>query len=108
MRSVGASSKARGSAAAGEHAGRPATHVLDWLWRGGAAALGSPGLLAGTARRDCSPGLLGAIAPGAHADLVVLGGDPRADTRALPDVRAVCRAGLRLDPVAKPSKLVGY
>ena len=79
-----------------EQAGWPATHVLEALWRGGAAALGSPGLL-------------GATAPGAHADLVVLGGDPRADIRALHDVRAVYRAGLRcLDPAAKPSKLVGY
>jgi imidazolonepropionase-like amidohydrolase len=79
-----------------EQAGWPAAHVLEALWRGGAAALGSPGLL-------------GAIAPGAHADLVVLGGDPGADIRALHDVRAVYRAGLRcLEPAVKPSKLVGY
>jgi imidazolonepropionase-like amidohydrolase len=78
-----------------EQAGWPAARVLEALWQGGAAALGSPGLL-------------GAIAPGAHADLVVLGGDPRAGIRALHDVRAVYRAGKRLDRNAKPSKLVGY
>jgi imidazolonepropionase-like amidohydrolase len=79
-----------------EQAGWPAADVLEALWRGGAAALGSPGLL-------------GAIAPGAHADLVLLGGDPRAGIRALHDVRAVYRAGRAApDPVAKPSKLVGY
>jgi imidazolonepropionase-like amidohydrolase len=71
-----------------EHAGWPAAHVLEALWKGGAAALGSPGLL-------------GAIAPGAHADLVVLGGDPRADIRALHDVRAAYRAGVQAGPGGK-------
>jgi imidazolonepropionase-like amidohydrolase len=71
-----------------EHAGWPAAQVLEALWQGGAAALGSPGLL-------------GAIAPGAHADLVVLGGDPRADIRALHDVRAVYRAGVQAGPGGK-------
>jgi imidazolonepropionase-like amidohydrolase len=68
-----------------EHAGWPAAHVLEVLWQGGAAALGSPGLL-------------GAIVPGAHADLVVLGADPRAGIRALHDVRAVYRAGVHTGP----------
>jgi len=63
-----------------ELAGWAEEHVLEALWPGGAAALGSPGLL-------------GTIAPGAHADLVVLGGDPRTSIRALRDVRAVYRAG---------------
>ena len=71
-----------------EHAGWPAAHVLEALWQGGAAALGSPGLL-------------GAIAPGAHADLAVLGGDPRVDIRALHDVRAVYRAGVQAGPGGK-------
>jgi imidazolonepropionase-like amidohydrolase len=79
MRSAGGELEGPRSAAPGEHAGWPARHVLESLWRGGAAALGSPGLL-------------GAIVPGAHADLVVLGGDPRADIRALPDVRTVYHA----------------
>lgn len=71
-----------------EHAGWAAAHVLEALWQGGAAALGSRGLL-------------GTIAPGAYADLVVLGADPRTDIRALHDVRAVYRAGLRAGPGGK-------
>jgi len=66
-----------------ELAGWPERLVLEALWAGGAAALG------------CA-GTLGVIAPGAHADLVVLGGDPRASIRALHDVRAVFLAGQRL------------
>jgi imidazolonepropionase-like amidohydrolase len=65
-----------------ELAGWPEPHVLEAIWPGGAAALGAPGML-------------GTIAPGAHADLVVPGADPRHDIRALHDVRAVYRAGRR-------------
>jgi imidazolonepropionase-like amidohydrolase len=42
-----------------------------------------------------SPGAAGIIAPGAHAGLVVLGGDPRTDIRALHDVRAAYLGGRR-------------
>jgi imidazolonepropionase-like amidohydrolase len=66
-----------------EHASWPAELVLEALWRGGAAALGSPGTL-------------GVIAPGAHADLVVLGSDPRSGIHALHDVRAVFLGGHRV------------
>ena len=38
-------------------------------------------------------GLLGTVAPGALADLVVIGGDPLADIRATREVRVVVRAG---------------
>jgi imidazolonepropionase-like amidohydrolase len=65
-----------------ELAGWPESLVLEALWQGGAAALGSPGTL-------------GVVASGAHADLVVLGGDPRAGIRALHDVRAVFLGGRR-------------
>jgi len=54
--------------------------VLDALWRGGALALGLSEEI-------------GVVAQGAQADLVVLGGDPRFDIRALHDVRAVYREG---------------
>jgi imidazolonepropionase-like amidohydrolase len=66
-----------------ELAGWPETLVLEALWQGGAAALGWPGTV-------------GLIAPGAHADLVVLGSDPRTDIRALHDVRAVFVGGRRV------------
>jgi len=63
-----------------ELAGWPEVLVLEALWQGGALALG----LAGE---------IGVVAPGAQADLVVLGGDPRIDIRALHDVRAVYLQG---------------
>jgi imidazolonepropionase-like amidohydrolase len=46
---------------------------------------------------------LGRIAPGFEADLVVLGGDPAADIRALAAVERTIRAGLQIHPLAGPS-----
>ncbi len=63
-----------------ELAGWPEALVLEALWQGGAAALNLTGEI-------------GIVAPGAQADLVVLGGDPRFDIRALHDVRVVFRDG---------------
>ena len=63
-----------------ELAGWPEILVLEAIWQGGALALG----LAGT---------IGVVASGAQADLVVLGGDPRTDIRALHDIRAVYLQG---------------
>ena len=45
-------------------------------------------------------GLLGAVEPGALADLVVLGGDPLDDIRAVREVRTVVRGG-RVHPMAR-------
>jgi imidazolonepropionase-like amidohydrolase len=66
-----------------ELAGWSETQVLEALWKGGAAALGLPGIL-------------GTITPGAYADLVVLGSSPEVNIRALHDVRAVFRRGFRV------------
>ena len=66
-----------------ELAGWPEVLVLEALWQGGALALGLAGKI-------------GVVAPGAQADLVVLGADPRIDIRALHDVRAVYVQGSKL------------
>jgi imidazolonepropionase-like amidohydrolase len=58
------------------------TSVLEAIWSGGSAAMGLVGQI-------------GVVAPGARADLVVLGGDPRIDIRVLHDVRAVYFNGQR-------------
>jgi imidazolonepropionase-like amidohydrolase len=65
-----------------ELAGWPEALVLETLWQGGARALGMPGEI-------------GTVSAGAHADLVLLGADPRSDIRALHDVRAVYCQGSR-------------
>ncbi len=43
---------------------------------------------------------LGAVTPGALADLIVIGGDPTRDIRALRDVRTVIRGGRVFDAPA--------
>jgi imidazolonepropionase-like amidohydrolase len=64
-----------------EHAGFPASRVIDIATVESAQALG----ISHTTGR---------IAPGLAADLLVVGGDPLADLRALRDVRLVVRNGL--------------
>jgi imidazolonepropionase-like amidohydrolase/ABC-type multidrug transport system permease subunit len=51
----------------------------------------------GAAAKRLGAGEIGRIAPGAFADLIVLGADPAKDIRALRDVRAVYLAGAPLD-----------
>lgn len=65
-----------------ELAGWTEEFVLEAIWSGAPAATGLTGQI-------------GVIALGARADLVVLGGDPRIDIRALHDVRAVYLDGRR-------------
>ena len=66
-----------------ELAGWSPALALEALWKGGAAAF-------------AMSGRIGVVAPGACADVVVLGGDPRVDIGALRDVRAVFRGGLQV------------
>jgi imidazolonepropionase-like amidohydrolase len=54
----------------------------------------------GAAGRRLGTDEIGHVAPGAFADLVVLGADPTKDIRALRDVRAVYFGGVVFQPEA--------
>ncbi len=96
---------AAGSDAAGSLP--PATVLLEELDALSACGFEGPALLA-TATRDAAAilgrsGQLGVIAPGAAADLVVLGADPLADLSALRDPRLVVSRGRPVDASWSPA-----
>lgn len=88
---------------AGSDAGNPAAfhgpglhRELELLVREGMAPSSALVAATGAAARRLENGDVGRIAPGAFADLVVLGADPSRDIRALRDIRSVYFAGVPL------------
>jgi imidazolonepropionase-like amidohydrolase/ABC-type multidrug transport system permease subunit len=93
---------------AGSDAGNPASfhgpgliRELELLVEAGGMSPGDALLAAtGAAGRRLGTNEIGRIAPGAFADLVILGADPTKDIRALRDVRVVYFGGVAFQPEA--------